>query len=284
MGRVFTWSEIAENKIPTQADFEKVCCLIHQRLADCRGVWGAVIYGSAALGQFNCRSDIDCLVVYRAGEHREVVESLRHLHQLAALQNVPIEFVPVGQEVIASAGHSISLSLVEHLREAAVTGVVIKNDPTSLIATAHLDPVDDLAYYLRHKANRLEKGITEWPILDDIERCRFLQTVLETPTHVVRKLLQLKKIPLPDDSKAVVQKVFQSLDPTSATTDCFRTALAADRHYSDHIEQQLKDPDEDSYERRIRALGEVAWSTLQFIRGATRMIGENGHSPLPKVR
>ena len=70
MGKVFTWDEINSKKIPQVDSFHKVSSEIREILLPEKSIVTALLFGSVVRGDFNIRSDIDCVIIYETGRER----------------------------------------------------------------------------------------------------------------------------------------------------------------------------------------------------------------------
>ncbi|HNU96222.1 MAG TPA: nucleotidyltransferase domain-containing protein [Candidatus Magasanikbacteria bacterium] len=126
MGKIFTWSEIEEKKIPLLSDFLLVEKKIRRDLEQAKGVLGGVVCGSFIWNKHNQRSDIDCVVVYDLNQRQNVVEVLQEINKFSLNLNVPIELIPLDSQIVQSSLHHVGISFFEHLRCAAEQGGIIK--------------------------------------------------------------------------------------------------------------------------------------------------------------
>ncbi len=246
MGRVFSWGEIVRGEVSEIQSFKKVTDEIRTVLASTEGILGAVICGSALLGNATVRSDIDCVVVFARELRTPVLEALQSLHRVASSLYVPIEFIPINSVVAVHGLHTIGSSFAMHLERAARSGGVIKNDPLAFIRfpdrNRHNDPVEDVLGYLRHKIGRFEKGLVELPTMDT-ELYRFLQKVLESPIHIARKVMSLSAPRSFDDSWEGVKEFYPRM-VNEELAGVFRALVQEDEKYSWVLGEQLREPHE----------------------------------------
>lgn len=81
MGRIFTWDEISNLKVPKTMDFQNVVKLLREEISREPTIVSAVIFGSVLRGDFNCRSDIDCLVIYDSTQETRAATLLQRLDE-----------------------------------------------------------------------------------------------------------------------------------------------------------------------------------------------------------
>lgn len=272
MGKVFSWGEIERKEIPQPSDFSAVVSKTRQNLEVTNGVVGGILCGSVLWNSYNERSDIDCLVVYDPAKRREVVKALRDINQTAATLHVPVELIPLDLDVVRTPMHYIGPSFADHLRYAAENGGVIKKNPLPLFVSDSISVVENLRGYFRNKLRRLEKGVSTLPTMEGAELLRFLQKVLEAPTHIARKLLRWQGVEMSDDSKRTV--TFHYPDIANAREyELFVKITTIDSQYTAEILTQLQHPNQDQYSRVIGEIEELAWDTLEFVRlNALRLI------------
>ena len=272
MGKVFSWSEIEERKIPQPSDFTTVVSRIRQDLEATDGVIGGILCGSILWNNCNQRSDIDCVVVYNPAKRREVVDVLRGINQAAADHHVPAEMIPLDLHIARTPLHHIGLSFAVHLRYATENGGLIKENPLPLFVFDGASVVEDVRGYLRNKLRRLEKGVSALPTMEVAELHRFLQKVLEAPVHVARKILWWQKVETPDDAKRTVMRHYPDIANTQER-ELFAKITTADSQYTTELLAQLQSFNENRYSETIEEVKDLAWDTLEFVRlNALRLV------------
>ena len=97
MGRIFSWEEIEQGKVPRLESFKEVTQKLRKELASNRKVVAALLCGSALRGDYSMRSDIDCFVIYSDGV---VFSDLRKLVAYAKRLSVPLEMIPVNIRMV----------------------------------------------------------------------------------------------------------------------------------------------------------------------------------------
>ncbi len=272
VGKVFSWNEVGEKKIPQLLDFTTIVNKIRQDLEAADGVVGGILCGSILWNSYNQRSDIDCVVVYDPAKRREVFDALRGINQAAADRHVPAEMIPLDLHIAGTPLHHIGLSFAAHLRYAAENGGLIKENPLPLLVFDDANGIEDVRGYLRNKLRRLEKGLSALPTMEVAELHRFLQKVLEAPVHVARKILWWQKVETPDDAKRTVMRHYPDI-ANAQERDLFAKITAADSEYTTELLAQLQHPNEGRYSRAIEEIKDLAWDTLEFVRlNALRLV------------
>lgn len=272
MGKVFSWDEIAEGKIPQLQDFETVVSEIRQKLEAIDGVVGGTLCGSILWNSYNQRSDIDCVVVYDPAERREVVKALRGINQVAASLHVPTGLISLDTHIARTPLHHIGLSFAVHLRYAVENGGLIKANPLPFFVFDDASVVNDVRGYLRNKLRRLEEGVSTLPTMESAELHRFLQKVLEAPVHVARKILWWQKVETSDDAKQTVMRYYPDI-ASARERELFAKITVADGLYTTELLAQLQNPDKGRYSKVIQGMEDLTWDTLEFVRlNALRLV------------
>lgn len=264
MGRVFSFDEIYEGRIPAPADLDPLLTTIRERISDCEGVVHAMFVGSAAYGTLDYRSDVDVIVIYD-DEHRDEATELFHLlHSRADGQYVPLELIPMSLAAASSKIlQPIGPSFGRHLRRAAQRGGVIKGDTLSVMSFDQ-DMRADVISYIRRKYYRMESGLATLPIMSERDRLLFCQKILELPIHTARKLLEFRNILGEDDSKQRVIKEFQNLD--SLAGEDFTTLIEVGKYYERELDYQFdRDFSRPRYEKALDRIVNRAPVAIDFL-------------------
>ena len=82
MGKVFSWEEIVKNEVPLLHSFSEVVSLCKE-LSQCPGIIGGIICGSVLRGDYDLRSDLDCLILYRSEQAKKILLLLQEIVSLA---------------------------------------------------------------------------------------------------------------------------------------------------------------------------------------------------------
>jgi predicted nucleotidyltransferase len=200
MGKVFTWEEIKEGKVPSIERFYLVRDkLLYPQLRDFLSeelILGAMVFGSVVTGDVNERSDVDVLIV--ASNHLEKLgPRLRELKDKAKKIHVPLDLIVIPSELAKSSMHSVTLALLDYLeilnKKRRVK--IIGKNPINLLSQGMRisDYLDDVRNRFRFSINRLLK--TFLGIEAEMERpskyCYCLRRALEAPFHTARRMLIL---------------------------------------------------------------------------------------------
>jgi len=265
MGKVFSWSEIVEGKVPEQQSFANVAKTVRRELKSADGVVGGIICGSILWNNWSKRSDLDCVVVYDPEKRRDVVMTLQEINRFATGLYVPVEMIPLDTSIIKTPMHHIRYSFMVHLRHAIENGGLIKEDLLALFSFDGITAIEDVCGYVRNKLRTVEKGANLLPTMSDPDRCRFLQKVLEAPMHIARKMLWLEGVELLDDRKQTVAQHYATV-AGAREHELFEKVLAVDERYTAELHSQLQHPARDRYLRAIEEIQELVWDTLEFVR------------------
>lgn len=267
MGKIFSWDEILNKRVPEMNSFSHIAKTIRERLEAIDSILGGIICGSVLKNSHTVRSDIDCLVVYEEKWHNLIVKALQDIYCSAARMHIPVGFIPVDLSVAKSSSHHISLSFAAHLDQSAMNGGVIRQNPLPFFNFDNKDILQDVHNYVSQKMRKLESGNIEISDMGSYEPelYRLLQKALEAPVHIARKMLLLRKVKLPDDSKEMVAQYY-SLIATDEEKDLFRILVVADENYTRALLLQIEKPNKDQYFQDIMKIIKLLPDSLRFAR------------------
>jgi predicted nucleotidyltransferase len=265
MGKIFTWSEIEQKKIPLRNDFLLVEKKIRQDLERAKGILGGVVCGSFIWNKHNQRSDIDCVIVYDLKQRKKVFEVLQEINKFALDLNIPLELIPLDSQIVQSSLHHVGISFFEHLCCAAEQGGIIKKNPLPLFCFKKANLADEVYGFIRNKMRRIEKGFSRLNTMDEEELCQFLQKILELPIHLTRQILRLYGFSMTPDTKQVVIEKYTKYAPTRMS-NMFKRIVVADEKYTKELSSQLIAPNKEGYLKVIMDLQEIACLTWDFTR------------------
>lgn len=263
MGTVFTWDDVQHGRIPSVKSFLSVTSDIRERIVHDPSICSAVVCGSVLRGDYNRRSDIDCIIVYDAEQEQRAVSLLQDICRSASMLHVPVNFVPVDTDLSASTMHHLGVAFVEHISSAADNGGLIKGDlPKNLRVN---QPVQsEVRSYVRSKMYNLEEGWTSFTSASEERKALFLKKVLELPLHMARKVLYLHDA-MGGDSKVDVCRAFATW-ADSQTRTLFEELLALDSMYTTALEKQLSEPNRNDYINTWNALIDGIPKAVRFAR------------------
>ena len=267
MGRIFTWEEVKDKKIPTLRDFSFVVKLIKQELSHCKGVLSAVLCGSVLWDSFTPRSDIDLVVVYDGKEKNKIINVLQRIVCQALCLYVPVEIIPIDYCILNSTFQPLDPSFILHLQLSLKKGGLIVGE--SLLFSLSPNKAafeEDVYYYIRRKIHKLEKGITCFLVVEPYEFCRFIQKAAETPFHLVRKILCYQEIEmLQGGSKESVISLFSDF-ATQKEKELINRIFEIDKAYTRKLEQHLLVPRKVEYFKVIEELKTLPFIALEFFK------------------
>lgn len=242
MGRIFSYEEIAEGRLPTPETFTNThqvfSELAHEGIQD---GWldGAFVYGSVALGLANPRSDFDAFLALTDSTLEVFVAAKQLISETLDSCNRTIPMAPNVQPVRAlEAGrHEMDRFFGKHL--CGDNRIVYGNDPASYISFAPLPADQILADYIFHKRRRLTDAYTATSPHDASEDSG-IQRLLELPTSIGRKLLPaLEEVGIIGEQpemgahKKAVQARTRTLLASENLEEGFDQLLEFDQLYSD---------------------------------------------------
>lgn len=265
MGIIYTWKEIRYRKIPGLQDFVDVKEVLFEELSENEHVVSAVLCGSVARGDFDKRSDVDCVVIYDTDHEKEVMDELRALTCSALSDNyIRINFVPVDSILAQTRMHHIGGSFREHVIYCAQSGGLIKGNVEQSIAPS-LDTKQEVLSYLRVKVYTLTEGYAGYYAFDYHKQINFLKKVLEAPMHIARKMLYYRDMLSGDSKKAVLDQYRQ------IATEDQMYLLGALCHINSVYTSDLEfytsgQRSKTDYDQVLEGLAEAIFMSVQFAR------------------
>jgi predicted nucleotidyltransferase len=263
MGQVFTWQAIRQRHIPEIGNFAKAADLLRKKLGQEPAIVSALLFGSVVRGDFNTRSDIDCVVIYETESEEAALKVMQEIDVAAGSLHVPINFTPCDTVLAGTRLHCIRTSFVRHLREAIKAGGMIKGD-----LRRHLAPTmpakDEIESYISAKAFSVQESLAEMRTFSMERRMAFFKKALESVTHVARKML-IYEGKLDGDSKKEVQLVYRNVMPP-VLSNLFDHLLSVDEGYSIELSSQLRNPKRERYEQHLDLLESRLPDVLRFLR------------------
>jgi hypothetical protein len=245
MGKVFTIKEIENKHFPLISNFKIIRDFFVKNVQKNKGILGALICGSVATETFNIRSDFDSVVIYDEKFEIEVKTVLRKITDYAANIYVPIEILAVNSYWSRTGFHSLGVSYLEHCLK---FGKIIKGDPNKLINPKHNDKKQDAIDYLIRKMHSFNKMFIGFSLLNEPDKHRLLQKMLDFPIHAGRRMLQAKGFSFPlGDSKREVVRRYRELGIYQAHK-IMDLVVQTDFNYSEILKNQLLKTDKISYE------------------------------------
>lgn len=275
MGRIFSFADVAAGRIPRPDDFGAVKELISREFTSADEIVAAQFCGSVVTGGFSERSDLDCLVIYRHEGVSGFGARLRRIHEAARTRSLPVEFIPIEEQVAKGPIHHIGPSFAQHLRYAASRGGLIKGNPIEMLAS-NLDTASaDVRQYVQHKLRAAEKAIGR-SVYSESERLELLQQIVDVPVHAARKMLRFWNVLPDEDSKRTVFALYRQHGSFAATA-ALATIIEIDGAYSFCLRQQIGEPERETYEWMLESIQYRLLTAYEFLRScALELGGEKG--------
>lgn len=266
MGRLFSWKDVKEKRVPQPSSFVMVERRIGVTLTDANSIIGGLICGSTLYGNHTQRSDIDCVAVYDPNCFGEATEIFQQLSKFANSLYVPLEIMSFDLDIAKTRLHDIGLSFAAHLHNAATNGGIIKEDPLPFFNfDLGFDLTEDNRGYLRNKLKTMKKGINSLDTMRATKLYDFLKKVLEAPIHIARRMLQLSRVEMPDDSKQEVLNHYAKV-ATLREMELFQRVVGVDSAYTDELVSQLENPDRRRYFEMIKRVKLASFDAFKFVR------------------
>ncbi len=263
MGQVFTWDSIQAGRIPKQESFHRVASMLREALSKNPAIISALLFGSVVRGDFNIRSDIDCVVIYDTRQETWAMLELHDIDQIAYELHVPINFTPCDTVLAKTRLHHLGVSFVRHLQASIDAGGLIKGSLVDLLApTAPAE--QEIESYIKMKMFSMQTAFAKMASFNEEGVVRFLRKALEASTHVARKML-IYEGTLGGDSKKEVQMRYGETMPTYLS-DLFDHLIGIDSWYSSQLELQLKTPIQTAYMKTLAELQTELPVVLEFLR------------------
>lgn len=115
MGRVFTFQEIVDDRVPSLETQQRIAAKIPERLKQCPGIIGAVGLGSLQRGDGTRRSDHDWVVLYKDSMKYDARLYLQDLCTLGATQHaVDIDFIQCTDAIARTRFHHLGPVFQDH--------------------------------------------------------------------------------------------------------------------------------------------------------------------------
>jgi hypothetical protein len=264
MGRVFSFRELSEARVPTRGAFSALVRSVRRALIAEPAIAHALIHGSAASRSHTCRSDLDLILVHREGAQRPAQRCVAALKQSAARCYIPLGAELLGPDNRTCAPHrrvSGGVLFVQTLALSAAAGGLVKGDPIPFVHIDVDDPAAEVAAYAIARTRvLLERGRARRGSRAAYSR---LSMILRTPIHLSRKWLQASGVALSTGRRGEVVQAYAAARGPGADT-----LLAIDRldqAYTREVERQRAQLDAARYQRVLRAIVDAEPQTLAFL-------------------
>lgn len=211
--------------------------------------------------------------MYESGKTAEVVNLLQNLSMQAYRLHVPIEFIPVDTAMAKAGKHRLNRSFFEHLQWSIRNDGLIKENPLNCVKVAEISMAEDVSEYIRYKLEKFEKDIISFNIMDEVAKCGVLKKLLETPLHVVRKMIRLRGDAETANraGKKELMEHFAKIASLQILSE-LHLIVGADITYSKELESQLLNPNEENYRLMLHRINCLGFSVLNFLRLSFKLI------------
>ena len=240
LGRIFSWEEIEQGKIPKLESFTEIANIIRKDLLPNEKVEAALLCGSVLREDFSLRSDVDCIVIYN---DIAVISDLRRLITIAKTEFVPVEMIPIDVRMVEAGIHTLSGSFLQHLQRAAKEGGTIKGDLLSILKIAENDPREKLKETFGIVSQKLNRALCELSRFEKEKRIFNLGKILEAPVEIVRSIVWAKRLSIVNESKGEVLRAYWTI-ADKRSKNLLEKVLEVGEEYSAVLEKvlQLSDP------------------------------------------
>jgi hypothetical protein len=258
MGKVYEFSEIANNRVPKTEDFLKAKELVLKELSNfvkSGEIYGAKVYGSVAKGTPNERSDFDLVIIAETDSCSDALRQV--IDGIFDETHVDIDPISIKKSFALRGFHSIDEPFLRHIKSINNNGNIVGNDPLDVLKPFDLPITKVHEEYFAQKVRRLKEGLFT---NSEIDRHRVLQRALEAPVNIGRRLLDALPclgypFDLKDDSKQAVIKSFQEIFGNTKLLDGFKSLTEQDKQYTLFLKDTLKGlVSRSEYESKISAL------------------------------
>ena len=263
MGQVFTWNAVRKGAIPRIEDFTTIAAYMRTRLAEEPAIESALLFGSVVRGDFDIRSDIDCVVLYNTAQEDAAMRLMQEIDRTACMSYVPINFTPCDTTIASTRLHHLGSSFIRHLQASIDAGGLVKGDLLS-----HLAPTvsvnEEIESYIKIKMYNMMESFAQSASFTAERSASFYKKMLEASTHVARKML-IYEGTLEGDSKKQVRKRYAETMPLEMS-NLFSLLLNADARYTEEVERQSVTPNETRYPEALNELHKQVPVLIQFLR------------------
>jgi len=274
MGKVFTWDQVKNREIPAVQEIVNVTSQVKALLSAEPDVLAGVVYGSYIHNALNIRSDVDMMVVYRAGSQRIKNRVAEALH-IAGGVSVSLEITTIDEEIAATKLHDYGPLMLAHLACAVNKQGPIKENPCKWLSPNVGSADEDVRNYLRHKRAFFEDRGNYLFYLSESEMYHLLRKILEVAIHVGRRVIALTDGPRAADSRRAVLERYPQVASQRAE-ELFHYLVAADDAYTRDLEKQLAgssgEAEERHYRKTIRSIQAALPLAFDFVRQNSLMI------------
>ena len=276
MGKIFTWEEIVNRRIPKIESFKITERSLETELTNCQGVIGAIKVGSIVWDLHTVLSDIDCVIVYEKSKRSAVMKVLNSCKYKANQLFVPLELIPVDHISAKKGNHHLINTFLDGLSLFAKNGAIIKRNPLDLITVNQLTRVQETWVYITNKTRKIEKGMSAIESIGEAELTDFCTRVLNPPLHTARKVLRCLGVSFENgDTKKHVVEEYKKIAPKKLV-EILVEIIALNDRYFDQLNIQLTNPDKKKYTDLLLSITRKSWKVKYFLEGNLELMKEQG--------
>lgn len=263
MGRVFTWHEIASDRVPRVQCFKEAYDVLSERLIAEPAIVGALAFGSVVHDCVSLRSDFNCFIVYDHSAEEIALSVARSIaSDIGKKCYVPISYLLCDTQLASTALHCISESIYLHLKRSLDVGL-IKGEPLSGLVP--IPRRQELEWYLRTTMHNLQQSIVRLPCPpSDIEQADHLTLAFGVLMGIAHKTLAVLGVET-DDTPRAVRKAYVELMPSRIVAQ-FERLTRLDAKYTELVVQQILGPHEASYRQYLNELMHSVETIIDFVR------------------
>ncbi len=257
MGRVYTFHEIKDGKIPKPADFLNAKKELYTFLDTLytRGlITGGKMFGSVAIDKAGPRSDLDVVII---GSPGTIFEIIGHTcAEIYTKHSVGVEPILIDPYLGEQGLHPLDYFFLESVKNIPSDGNLVGIDPGKLLRVPELTVFQTHTSYLTQKLRRFSRANLDLYGNPPFDRNKELQRALEAPISIGRRSLQVLDCmgitgTLTTDSKISVINQFLQETALSELHSGFVGLLSLDAQYTQLLEDQLHKPVAAEYEEAL---------------------------------
>lgn len=271
MGQIFTWKDIKRSRVPKIDSFYVVAEMMKETLNKETSIVSALLFGSVVRGDFNIRSDIDCVVIYETENENDAVDTMHRIDIAAKRLFVPINFTPCDTVLAKTRLHRLGSSFLTHLEASMKQGGLIKGNLFELLAST-ISAREEIESYIAAKMFSIVESYAELKSLAQERYVSFLKKAYESPTHVARKML-MNNGKLRGDSKKEVQSQYRKVISNDLAAK-FDYLLNCDWQYTQALKEQMRELNLETYLLIMRQLENELPKVLDFLRSNILLLNQ----------
>ncbi len=274
MGKIFSWQDVKQSRVPSTEDFSRVCESLREDLCASKAVDTAYVFGSVSRSDYNMRSDIDCVVLYDFALRHEAFVLMQDIVWNAAILNVPMQFVPCSVSLANTRFHHFGDAFRSFMEKALDEGSVelIKGKALFGDFVNGAEVSVEVESWLRAKLYSLEESWCLSRIASEKEGLHTLKKAMEAPVHAARKILALLEYGNFCAKNDVVDAYLQNMPESLGKS--LKFLVSADQAYTAELRRQASTLDGVRYAEAIFRLEGVVPQVLDFLHENIKFLSE----------